>query len=273
MEAAQMPRRKPTPPRHTALITGASAGIGREIAREFGSHGFDLVLVARRRSRLAALKRELEPAHGIRVRVLEADLYDPAAIDGLQRRLARTPIDVLVNNAGTLEGGPFASADVARIGQMLHLNIDVLVALTRTFVPAMLRRGHGRIVNLASIAAFAPVPWLAVYAATKSFVLSFSEALDQELRGSGVSVTAVCPGLTRSEMTDAALERAPALAPWRPWLFAEPTTVARATFEGCMKHEELVVPGAANVFYGGLMKLTPRPARRRMTSLVGRVIK
>lgn len=268
-----MPRRKPAAPRHTALITGASAGIGRELAREFAAHGYDLVVTARRRSRLAALKRELEAAHGVSVRAMEADLYDPAAVDRLQQKLARTPIDVVVNNAGTLEGGPFVETDVARIGQMLHLNIDVLVALTRAFLPAMLERRHGRIVNLSSIAAFAPVPWLAVYAATKSFVLSFSEALDEELRGTGVSVTAVCPGLTSSEMADAALERAPALAPWRPWLFAEPSTVAKAAYEGCMKHEELVVPGAANVFYGGLMKLTPRPARRRMTSLVSRVMR
>ena len=268
-----MPRRKPASTRQTALITGASAGIGRELAREFAAHGFDLVVVARRRSRLAALKRELESAHGVSVRVIETDLYDPAAIDRLQQRLARTRIDVLVNNAGTLEGGPFVETDVARIGQMLHLNIDVLVALTRAFLPGMLDRGHGRIVNLSSIAAFAPIPWMAVYAATKSFVLSFSEALDGELRGTGVSVTAVCPGLTSSEMADAALRRAPALAPWRPWLFAEPSTVAKAAYEGCMKHEELVVPGAANIFYGGLMKLTPRPTRRRMTALFGRTMR
>jgi len=105
----------------------------------------------------------------------------------------------------------------------------------------MLRRGHGRIVNLASIAAFAPVPWLAVYAATKSFVLSFSEALGEELRGTGVSVTASA-GPDQLRDADSALERAPELAPWRPWLFAEPSTVAKAAYDGCMKREELVVP-------------------------------
>lgn len=268
-----MPRSKSAGPRQRALITGASAGIGQELAREFAAHGFDLVIVARRRSRLASLKRELESAHGVTVRVVEADLFDPAAIGRLQRSLARTPIDVLVNNAGTLEGGSFVDMDPARIAQMLQLNVATLVGLTHAFLPALLRRRHGRIVNLASIAAFAPVPYLTVYAATKSFVLSFSEALTEEVHGTGVSVTAVCPGLTNSEMADAALERAPDLAPWRPWLFAEPSEVARAAFEGCMKREALVVPGTANVFYQGLMKLSPRPARRRLTGLFGRVMR
>lgn len=268
-----MAARKRTAPRHRALITGASAGIGRELAREFAAHGFDLVVVARRRSRLAALKRELESAHGVAVRVVEADLFDPAAAASLRRRLARLPVDVLVNNAGTLEGGPFADMDPARIAQMLRLNIAALVELTHAFLPGMLSRGHGRIVNVASIAAFAPVPWMSVYAATKSFVLAFSEALAGELRGTGVSVTAVCPGLTNSEMADAALERAADLAPWRPWLFAEPRTVAAAAFEGAMKNEDLVVPGAANVFYQGLMKLSPRPARRRVAGMFGRAMR
>ena len=268
-----MATRKAAPARHRALITGASAGIGRELAREFAANGFDLVVVARRRSRLAALKRELEAGHGVSVRVVEADLFDPAAPAALRKRLARLPIDALVNNAGTLEGGPFVDMAPGRIGEMLRLNVAALVEMTHAFLPGMLSRGHGRIVNVASIAAFAPVPWLSVYAATKSFVLAFSEALAEELRGTGVSVTAVCPGLTSSEMADAALERAPDLAPWRPWLFAEPRTVATAAFEGAMKHEELVVPGAANVFYRGLMKLAPRPARQRLTGLFGRVMR
>jgi len=268
-----MVAKKRKAPRQRALVTGASAGIGRELAREFAAHGFDLVVVARRRSRLAALKRELEAAHGVSVRAVEADLLDPEAPARLRSRLARLPVDVLVNNAGTLEGGPFTDMEPARIGDMLRLNVAALVSLTHAFLPAMLRRGHGRIVNVASIAAFAPVPWLSVYAATKSFVLAFSEGLAEELRGTGVSVTAVCPGLTDSEMADAALERATDLAPWRPWLFAEPRTVAAAAYEGAMKHEDLVVPGAANVFYQGLMKLSPRPARRRVTGLFGRAMR
>ena len=268
-----MAARKPTAARPRALITGASAGIGRELARVFAAHGFDLVVVARRRSRLASLKRQLEAAHGIGVRVIEADLYDPGAASRLQRSLARTPIEVLVNNAGTLEGGRFSESESGRNLEMVQLNIAALLQLTHAMLPAMLRRGHGRIVNLASIAAFAPVPYLAVYSASKAFVLSFSEALLEELRDSGVTVTAVCPGLTNSEMTDAALGRARELAPYRQYLFAQPEEVAQAAFTGCMKGEALVVPGAANQFYDGVMKLTPRAARRRLAALFGRVLK
>jgi short-subunit dehydrogenase len=268
-----MATRKTVATRPRALITGASAGIGLELARVFAGHGFDLVVVARRRSRLASLKRELETAHGIRVRIIEADLYDPGAAARLQRSLTRTPIEVLVNNAGTLEGGAFSDSEAARNEQMVQLNVAVLVSLTHALLPAMLRRGHGRIINLASIAAFAPVPYLAVYSATKAFVLSFSEALVEELRDTGVTVTAVCPGLTNSEMADAALERARELAPYRQVLFAEPAEVARAAYAGCMKGDALVVPGAANQFYDSLMKVTPRAARRRIAALFGRALK
>jgi len=256
-----------------ALITGASAGIGRELAREFAASGFDLVVVARRRVRLASLKREIETAQEVRVRVLEADLYDPQAAARLQRGLARTPIEVLVNNAGTLESGAFADMDPARVSQMLQLNVMALVAMTRAFLPGMLRRRRGRIVNLASIASFAPVPWMAVYAASKSFVLSFSESLAEELRGTGVTVTAVCPGLTNSEMADAALERAPGVAPYRALMFAEAADVARAAVAGALEGKALVVPGAANQLYGAMMKAAPRAARRRLTALFGRALR
>lgn len=271
--AATMTSRNPQVTRQRALITGASAGIGRELAREFATHGFDLVVVARRRSRLASLKRELETNHGIRVRAIEADLHDPCVAGRLQRSLARLPVDVLVNNAGTMEGGAFAGSDPERNGEMVQLNVAALVNLTHAFLPGMLRRRRGRIVNVASIAAFAPVPYLAVYAATKAFVLSFSESLLEELRDTGVTVTAVCPGLTRSEMTDAALERARNLAPYRQYLFAEAPEVARSAYDGCMKGEALVIPGTANQLYGSLMKISPRAARRRLTGLFGRVLR
>jgi short-subunit dehydrogenase len=259
--------------RPRALVTGASAGIGRELAREFATRGYDLVVVARRRSRLASLKRELESAHGVRVRVVEADLYAAGAVGRLARSLARTPVDVLVNNAGTMEGGGFARSDPERIGQMLQLNVVVLVELTHALLPGMLRRRQGRVMNLASIAAFAPLPNLAVYAATKAFVLSFSEALLEELRGTGITVTAVCPGLTRSEMTDAALERARELAPYRQLLFAEAADVARVACAGCLEGEAIVTPGAANQFYETLMKISPRAARRRLTAQFGRILR
>ena len=256
-----------------ALVTGASSGIGRELAREFAAHGHGLVLVARRRARLEALKHELERDHAVRVRVVEADLYDPATPDRLARLLAREPIGILVNNAGTLEGGSFAGMPRARVLEMLQLNVTALVTLTHALLPRMLDRGGGRIVNVASIAAFAPIPWLGVYAATKAFVLSFSEALGEELRDRDITVTAVCPGLTDSEMADAALERAPGLRPWRGQLFAPAAEVARAAYSGCVAGEPVVVPGLTNRAYDGLMQAAPRPLRRFLSRHIGRSLR
>ena len=265
-----MVAKQPRKPRPVALVTGASAGIGRELARGFAAAGFDLVVVARRRGRLASLKRELEASHGVRVRAIGADLYDPLAVARLHKALARLSIDVLVNNAGTLEGGAFAGMEPTRVAQMVQLNVVALVSMTRAFLPGMLHRRRGRIVNLASIAAFAPIPWLAVYAASKSFVLSFSESLVEELRGTGVTVTAVCPGLTDSEMTDTALERARQFAPYQALMFAE---AAQAAVAGALAGEALVGPGAANRLYGAMMKAAPRATRRRLTSLFGRSLR
>jgi len=266
----QAPGRPPAP---LALITGASSGIGRELARVFAQHGHDLVVVARRRARLTELEREIEAACGVRVRVIEADLADPGAPAAIRRSLARQRVGILVNNAGTLEGGPFAQLPAGRLEQMLELNVGALTRMTHEFLPAMIRRRSGRILNVASIAAFAPVPWLGVYAATKSFVLSFSESLTEELAGTGVTVTALCPGLTNTEMADAALERARDVASYRRWLFAEAHDVARAAYAGCMAGEAMVVPGVSNRLYEGLAQLAPRGARRRLTTLLGRSLR
>lgn len=256
-----------------ALVTGASSGIGLALAREFAAHGHDLVVLARRRARLVALKTELEREHAVRVRVVGADLGDPATPDRIARLLAREPIGILVNNAGTLEGGSFATMPRERVHAMLQLNVTALVTLAHAMLPRILERGGGRIVNVASIAAFAPIPWLGVYAATKAFVLSFSEALGEELRERGVTVTAVCPGLTDSEMADAALERAPALRPWRGQLFAPATEVARAAYAGCMAGEPVVVPGMTNRAYDSLMQASPRPVRRFLSRYIGRSLR
>lgn len=255
------------------LVTGASAGIGRALAREFAAHGHDLVVLARRRARLLALKRELEAAHGVRVRVVAADLYDPATPDRLARLLARERIAILVNNAGTLEGGSFVAMPRERALAMIQLNVTALVAVTQAFLPGMLARGGGRIVNLASIAAFAPIPWLGVYAATKAFVLSFGESLAEEVADRGITVTTVCPGLTDSEMADAALARTRDLARWRGLLFAPAEGVARAAYAGCLAGERLVVPGATNRAYGGLMGAAPRQAQRLLSRYIGRALR
>ncbi len=272
----QRPRKRRTSPGTSsrpglALITGASAGIGAELARSFASHGHDLVIVARRRARLQALKRELQGDWSVKVRVAECDLADRAARARLAGSLARLPLTCLVNNAGTLEGGGFLDMAPDRLAGMLELNATAMIDLTRRLLPAMVGRGHGQVLNIASIAAFAPVPGLAVYAATKALVLSFGEALGRELDGTGVTVTTVCPGLTESEMADAALERAPALKPYRRLLFAPAASVAAAAYAGCQAGDPLVVPGLANRLYDRLLAVTPRAARRELTGLMNRV--
>jgi short-subunit dehydrogenase len=183
------------------LITGASSGIGWELAKVYAEAGCDLVLCARRKSRLEALAETLRPL-GRRVEVLSVDLGKRRAPAKLVARLAAMDIevDVLVNNAGTAEHGAFTSLDPDALDAMVAVNVRALTALTRHLLPGMLARGAGRILNIASVAAFQPVPALAAYAASKAYVLSFSEALSEELRGTGVTVTALCPGLTRTEM-------------------------------------------------------------------------
>lgn len=188
--------------RSHALVTGASSGIGEHIARQLAAHGTDLVLVARRRDALERLAQELRAAHpGRSVTVLPADLTEPDAVDGLveQLRAAGVSIDVLINNAGVGSTGPFAETAPDVLARQLQLNCLALVALTRALLPGMLARGRGAVLDVASSAAFQPLPRMAVYAATKAFVLSFTEALWVELRGTGVQVVALCPGVTSTD--------------------------------------------------------------------------
>ncbi|HEY5283233.1 MAG TPA: SDR family oxidoreductase, partial [Polyangia bacterium] len=173
----------------TALVTGASAGIGRELARIAAQDGHDLVLVARRRDRLEELSAELTAAHGVQVTVIAADLADRAVPAQIAERLrgAGTQVDFLINNAGFGTCGPFAESLVEREVEMIDVNIVALMQLTRLFLPEMVARKRGRILNIASVAGFVPGPYMATYYASKAFVLSFTEALSEELRGSGVT--------------------------------------------------------------------------------------
>src|SRR5580704_272179 len=190
----------------TALITGASGGIGEELARIFAAHKHDLVLVARTEDKLQSLSAELSRAHGIQSRVLAADLSDPAAPPRLFQALQdqRVTIDALVNNAGFGMRGAYAEVDYEIEARMIQLNVAAVAHLTRLFLPGMLERRSGKILNVASTAAFVPGPFMAVYYASKAFVLSFSEALSNEVQGTGVSVTVLCPGATRTEFAQAA---------------------------------------------------------------------
>jgi len=178
------------------LITGASRGIGLELAKLLAADGSNLVLVARSAQPLEALAEELRGAHGVEVRVEVADLADPAAPGGLAEALADLQIDVLINNAGFGSTGAFWELPVeGEVGQV-QVNIAALTALTRLFLPGMVARKHGRVLNIASTAAFQPGPYMSTYYATKAYVLSFSEGLAHELKGTGVTVTAHCPGAT-----------------------------------------------------------------------------
>ncbi len=189
-----------------ALVTGASSGIGAVFARELARRGADLVLVARSEGKLAALADELRGSYGVAADVAAADLAKPSAAAELaESLLARDlQIDILINNAGFGLFAPVYEADPAVLADMVRLNVEALVDLTRVYLPGMLDRDRGTIVNVGSTAGFQPVPYMAVYGATKAFVLSFTEALWAETRGTGVRVTALCPGSTDTGFFDVA---------------------------------------------------------------------
>lgn len=194
----------------TALITGASSGLGEEFARQLAARGANLILVARRGDRLEALAAELGAKHGVTVTPLSADLARPDAAAELAARVAALglPVHTLVNNAGFGTHNRFENEEAARIHDEVALNVSAVVELTHAFYPELLRHGRGALVNVASTASFQPVPLMAVYAASKAFVLSFTEALWFEAKGNGLRVLALCPGATTTEFFDVAGEKA-----------------------------------------------------------------
>jgi len=240
----------------TALITGASSGIGLELARLFAQGGFDLVLVARSAPKLEDLARELREKHGVAATVLAKDLANPAApgeiFDELQR--AGIAIDVLVNNAGFATYGSFSETDLQRELDLLQVNVVALTHLTKLFLPPMLERRSGRILNVASTAAFQPGPLMAVYYASKAYVLSFSEALFNELDGSGVTVTALCPGPTRSGFQERAAMTESKLVQGH---IMDAATVAAEGYAAMLRGKRTVVPGRGNQLWGLAAKLLP----------------
>ena len=241
--------------RGTALITGASAGLGAELAKLCAAGGYDVVLVARSASRLAELAASLSSTHGIQARPLVADLANPSAPPEIFAQMASTPVDILINNAGFGVNGPFAETDWAKDYALLQVNVAALVHLSKLFLPEMIRRHTGRILNLASTAAFVPGPFMAMYYASKAFVLSFSEALSNEVQGTGVSVTALCPGPTQTEFATAAGIAASNL-------FRGPTMgaaeVARIGYDAMMARKSSVIAGTRNRWLMRGVRLIPR---------------
>jgi hypothetical protein len=226
----------------TALVTGASSGIGEAIARQIASRGHGLTLVARREDRLRELASDVAKKHGVRAEVISADLGDPPARDRLAGQIAEMglEVEILVNNAGF--GG---TGDRERLVSMVELNCVALLDLQERYLRPMVDRGRGAVINVASTAAFQPLPGTATYAATKAFVLSLSEAVHEELKGTGVTMTAVCPGPVKTEfMAVAGIEAAEEQVPGLFWMSAD--DVAKAAVEAAEKGKRAIVPGLLN---------------------------
>jgi uncharacterized protein len=247
-----------------ALVTGASSGIGAAFARALSARGERLILAARRAERLETLAREL--GGGAACIVVPVDLADPGGPAHLQAEIERRglAVDILVNNAGAGDTGSFREAPLDRLTSMIDLNARSLVEMTRRFLPAMLERRRGRIVNVASNAAFQPVPYLTVYAATKSFVLSFTEGVAEEIRGSGVQIQALCPGLTETEFFAAAGTGERLLVNKVPRMSAE--AVVGASLRGLGRGRLRVVPGISNRILAALVRITPGRLAARVAS-------
>jgi short-subunit dehydrogenase len=255
----------PTAERKTALITGASSGIGLELARIFARAGYNLVLVARNGDRLRQLASELEKAHGARSLILATDLTDPGAAAYVldQTTRAGLQLDVLVNNAGFGQYGLFAENDLEECLRQIQLNVTTLTHLTRLYLPGMIERKMGRILNVASTAAFQPGPLMAVYFATKAYVLHFSEALANELHGSGVTVTCLCPGATVTEFHKRANATGMKLLKMGAM---DARTVAEDGYRALIEGKPVVISG----FKNWLVAQSGRLAPRRLVTAIAR---
>ena len=250
----------------TALITGASSGIGLDLTRLFAAGGFDLILVARSEAKLRQTAVELEREFGIGVTVLPGDLARPETPSLLMALLEEQgrSVDVLVNNAGYGLAGNFAQeTDLRTELEMIQVNITALTHLTKLLLPLMVERKRGRIMNVASTAAFQPGPLMAVYYATKAYVLSFSEAIAEELTGSGVTVTALCPGPTATGFAEAAEATNRRLFKLKTPMSS--MEVARAGYAGLMRGQRIVIPGLANKFLAQSVRFAPRRLATKIT--------
>ncbi len=256
----------PAEPRRRALVTGGSGGIGASFARHLARDGYDLVLVARRREALDTLAKDLRESRGCEVEVLVADLTRDEDLRAVEERVAAEPVlDLLVNNAGFGSSGDFADADTEVEVEQVQLNVIALMRLTRAALPRMVERGRGAIVNVSSLAALAPLPYSATYGATKAFVNSLTEALHEELRGTGVRVQALCPGFTRTGF-QARAGIDPETVPGFMWMDAD--AVAEASLAALERDEVLCIPGVGYRLLAGLQGALPRAATRRVLGAV-----
>jgi uncharacterized protein len=240
-----------------ALVTGASSGLGADFARELAGRGANLTLVARRQELLEAVGDEVGARHGVQVTLVPLDLTRPDAPESLHARTegAGRPVDVLVNNAGYGLYGPFVEIPWEREGNMLQLDVVVPVHLTKLFLPGMLARDRGWVLNLASVGAYQPSPLYASYSAAKSFVLNFTEALNYELRGTRVRATALSPGITATQFLEVAGQRA---TRYQRMTMMQSPEVVRAGVEAMLRGRPSVVPGRLNAVSAWSSRLLPR---------------
>jgi len=247
-----------------ALITGASSGLGADFARQLAAYGCHLVLVARREDRMQTLAAELRAKHNVGVEVVALDLGQVDAAQTLYDRLkaASLSIDILVNNAGFGIFGEFTQQDWARNHEMMTLNIVTLTQLTHLYVKDMLARNHGYIVNISSIGGYSPTPLYSTYSATKSYVLDFSDALAYELRNTGVSVTCVSPGVTKTEFLDVSGQK-PTFFQRSSMMTSE--SVVKQGIDAMLKRRRSFVTGKLNALLIWSLRLTPRFLQIRIT--------
>jgi short-subunit dehydrogenase len=253
------------PARKRSLVTGASSGIGEEFARQLAARGYNVVITARRKDRLDALAKELTHSREIDVEVLPADLSAPEGVAAVASRIAQGDIAYLVNNAGFATSGQFADLEEERELQEIDVNVRALVQLAHAAIGPMKIKGRGTIVNLGSTGSYVPVPYMATYAATKAFILSFSESLHEEAKDYGVTVTCLCPGGTSTEFQEVAglnNQRLPRAA------FVGPEPVVKAALDGARAGSAIVVPGLANKATANLPRLLPRFAVRKLSGNV-----
>lgn len=253
----------------TALVTGASAGLGVLFAEALAGRGHDLILTARREDRLEELAVRLRERHGIRVETIAADLAAPGAAESLMAEIGRRglAVNLLVNNAGFGAAGQFAQVDRATLERMIAVNCRALMELCHLVLPGMIQMRSGAILNVASTAAFQPGPGMGVYYATKAFVLSLSEAIHSEVRRHGVHVSAICPGPTRTEFFDAA-----GVSPQSPLvrMASDPRKVVEDGLRALDANAAVRVSGFGNKLLAGSVRFTPRPVIRRVLSRIQR---
>lgn len=268
--AARASRQTPGSPKPCALVTGASSGIGAAFARRLARDGRDLILVARSLERLEELAEQLRARHGHTVTVISADLTQPPDLRMVEERVASDAgLDLLVNNAGFGTIGEFLKLDPDREEEEVRLNVIALQRLTRAALPGMVERKRGAIINVSSMAGLQPGPCNATYSATKAFVNSFTEALHEELRGTGVQVQALCPGFTRTEFQQRAgidTSDLPSFA----WMTAE--AVVDASLAGLGRGDVVLVPGFGNRVLATVAVNAPRPLVRRILGIAGKRI-